>query len=93
MESTNVTLRMDKELKQEADELFADFGLSFSNAVIMFVKQALREQCIPFKVTRAGMEKYNEETRQAIKDVRERRHLSRPFNTVEELMEDLNADD
>ena len=34
---------------------------------------------------------YNEETMRAIDDVNNGRNLSRTFNTVEELMEDLNA--
>ncbi len=48
----NVTIRMDDNLKKQAEELFADFGLSFNAAMIMFVKQSLREQRIPFEITR-----------------------------------------
>ena len=89
MESTNMTLRVDTELKKQAEELFSDLGLSMSAAITVFMKQAVREQRIPFTVSRG----YNEETIQAIENVRNRQNLSRGFSSVQELMEDLNADD
>lgn len=89
MESTNMTLRVDTELKKQAEELFSDLGLSMSAAITVFMKQAVREQRIPFSVSRG----YNEDTIQAIENVRNRQNLSRGFSSVQELMEDLNADD
>lgn len=89
MESTNMTLRVDIELKKQAEELFSDLGLSMSAAITVFMKQAVREQRIPFTISRG----YNEETIQAIENVRNRQNLSRGFSSVQELMEDLNADD
>lgn len=52
METTNVTLRMDKDLKEEADRLFADLGLNMSSAVNLFVRKAIRVQGIPFEIKR-----------------------------------------
>lgn len=52
MNNVNVTLRIDEQLKKQAEELFSDFGLSFNAAITMFLKQAVREQRIPFEVTR-----------------------------------------
>ena len=54
METTNVTLRMDKTLKESADQLFGSLGLSFSSAVNLFVRKALRTQSIPFEVSMSG---------------------------------------
>ena len=51
MANTNVTIRIDEDLKEEADGLFDDLGMSFTTAVNVFVKQALREQRIPFEIT------------------------------------------
>ena len=51
METTNVTLRMEKGLKESADQLFNSLGLSFSSAVNLFVRKALRTQSIPFDVS------------------------------------------
>lgn len=49
---TNVTIRLDENLKKQADDLFSDFGLSLNSAINMFIKQSVREQRIPFEVTR-----------------------------------------
>jgi DNA-damage-inducible protein J len=51
VETTNVTLRMEKGLKESADKLFASLGLTFSSAVNLFVRKALRTQSIPFEVS------------------------------------------
>ena len=56
----------------------------------IFAKQAVREQRIPFPTF---MEVPNADTIRAIEDVRQRRNLSRSYSSVEELMEDLNAED
>lgn len=52
MSNVNITLRIEEQLKKQAEELFSDFGLSFNAAITMFLKQAVREQRIPFEVTR-----------------------------------------
>lgn len=52
MANINVTIRMDEELKAQADELFADLGLNLSTAITLFAKQAVREQRIPFEIRR-----------------------------------------
>ncbi|MCL2754580.1 MAG: type II toxin-antitoxin system RelB/DinJ family antitoxin [Oscillospiraceae bacterium] len=48
--TSTVSLRMDVDLKKQAEDLFADLGLNMSVALTMFVRQAVRERAIPFKV-------------------------------------------
>lgn len=86
--STNI--KIDPVLKQESQALFESLGLNLSTAVNMFLRQAVREQAIPFRV---GSSVPNAETIKAIEDARKGIGLSRSFSSVEELMEDLNADD
>ncbi|MDR0917083.1 MAG: type II toxin-antitoxin system RelB/DinJ family antitoxin [Oscillospiraceae bacterium] len=45
-----VNIRIDDKLKDEADALFKQLGLSFSSAVSVFISQAVRERAIPFKI-------------------------------------------
>ena len=47
--SVNVTFRMDRKLKAQADELYASLGMDMSTAVNMFVRQCLRERQLPFQ--------------------------------------------
>ena len=48
--TTNISIRMDAELKSQADALFAELGMNLSTAFNIFVRQSLREGGIPFAV-------------------------------------------
>lgn len=50
MEATNVTLRLDKDLKEQADALYKELGLTFTAAVNLFLRKSVRTQSIPFDV-------------------------------------------
>ncbi len=69
------------QLEESAREALAACAASQSLSLEEFARRILIEQ--------AGC--CNEETKQAIDDVNHGRNLSRTFNTVEELMEELNA--
>ena len=86
--STNI--KIDPTLKEQSQSLFESLGLSLSAAINIFLRQAVREQAIPFRV---GNPIPNLETLQAIEDARKGVGLSREFSSVAELMEDLNAVD
>lgn len=86
----NLTMRIDDELKKQAEELFNELGMNMTTAFTIFAKQAVREQRIPFNIT---MDIPNADTIRAIEEVRNGVNVSRIFSSVEELMEDLNADD
>lgn len=49
--SSNISIRMDSDLKAAAEELFAELGMNLSTAFNIFVRQSLRERGIPFKIT------------------------------------------
>lgn len=46
----NVNIRMDKDIKEQADNLFAELGFNLTTAVNAFVRQSLRERAIPFQI-------------------------------------------
>ena len=48
--TTNISIRMDTELKAQADVLFAELGMNLSTAFNVFVRQSLREGRIPFDI-------------------------------------------
>ena len=47
----NVSFRIDRELKEQADNLFADLGMNMTTAFNVFLRQAVREGRIPFEIT------------------------------------------
>ena len=49
--TTNISIRMDSDLKAQADALFAELGMNLSTAFNVFVRQSLREGKIPFEVS------------------------------------------
>lgn len=89
MAKVTTTITIDSNIKAQAQELFADFGLDLSTAINIFLRQTVRENAIPFEITRNVP---NEETKRAIENVRNGKELSKSFNSVGELMEDLYAD-
>ena len=50
MEAVNVTVRMERQMRDDAASLFSELGVSTTQAINMFLKQAVREQGIPFEV-------------------------------------------
>ena len=63
--TTNISIRMDTELKAQADALFGELGMNISTAFNIFVRQAIREGGIPFKIK---LDKPNAETAAAIRE-------------------------
>lgn len=49
--TTNISIRMDSELKAQADTLFSELGMNISTAFNIFVRQALRDGKIPFEIS------------------------------------------
>lgn len=50
MTKKSITFQIDSELKEEAEKLFSEFGMSLEEASIVFIKQCLREKRIPFEI-------------------------------------------
>jgi len=50
MAQTNLTIRIDENIKQEAETLFSRIGLNMTTAITVFIRQAIREQAIPFEL-------------------------------------------
>ncbi len=50
METVNVTVRMERQMRDDAAKLFSELGISATQAINMFLKQAVGEQRIPFEV-------------------------------------------
>lgn len=88
MKNVNVTLRVDGELKKQADALFAELGMNLSTAFNIFLRQSVREQQLPFKVSKNVP---NAVTLAAMDAAETNEDIYGPFDTVSSLMEALNA--
>ena len=52
MKTVNVTFQIDEDTKKQADMLFDDLGMNLSTAFSIFLKQSIREQGLPFMVSK-----------------------------------------
>ena len=52
-ETTNLNIRIDRELKEQAEVFFDELGLNMSSAFNIFVRQSLRQGKIPFEISLA----------------------------------------
>lgn len=50
MGNVSTNIKIDSELKKQAQELFNEMGLTLTSAVNLFLSQAVREKAIPFKI-------------------------------------------
>jgi len=87
--TTNVSIRMDVNLKKQAEELFSDLGLNMTVAMTMFLRQAIHNQGIPFKISRVP----NAETVAAMLEADRIAHdpSVKGYTDLNELFKDLKS--
>ena len=79
-----VTARVDENVKKEAETLFKKMGLNMSTAMNLFLKKCILEQGIPFE-----LKVPHEETLKVLDEVEKGIGLSKTFDSIDELTEDL----
>ena len=67
MATTNLNIRTDKEIKDQADRIFSELGLNMTTAINMFLRSTIRENGIPFALK---LDVPNETTAAAIEEGR-----------------------
>ena len=88
--TTNMSFRVDKNLKKQADELFKNLGMNTSVALNMFLTQSVREQGIPFV---ASAKKPNAKLIKAMEEVEaieSGKIKAKKYKTFEEAIEDID---
>jgi DNA-damage-inducible protein J len=70
-----IRARVDPELKEEAEAVLDQLGLTASDAIRLFYKQVVLQKGLPFKV-----EITNRETLEALENIRRRRNLKAARN-------------
>lgn len=90
MSMKNLNIRIDEDLKTKAEDVFSELGMNMTTALTIFLKTSVRYGGIPFELR---LDIPNVETAQAIEDVNNNKGLSQTFDSVSEMMGDLNAED
>ncbi len=91
--TANLNIRMDPEIKAEAEALFSTFGMTVSDAVNIFLHQSLLEGGLPFAVRQP---RYNAETEAAMAEARailDGRIPAKRYDSVQDMMAAIDAGD
>ncbi len=86
---SNVSFRIDTQLKNEADALFQSLGLNMTTAFNIFLRQSVREGRIPFEITTRA---FNKETLDAFEEIiQSKKDPNRKvYNNSKELFDELD---
>ena len=90
MESTNLNIRTDKNVKAAAEKIFEELGLNMTTAVNIFLRQTIRENGIPFDLK---LNVPNETTAAAIEEGRKLAYDkdAKGYTNMDELKAALKA--
>lgn len=90
METVNISIRMDAELKKQAETMLSDMGLNMTTAMNMFLRQVVRQGRIPFEI---ATDIPNAETVAAIKEMDDMisgKIPAKKYASTDELFKDLD---
>lgn len=91
MATVNMSIRMDTELKKQAESMLADMGLNMTTAMNIFLRQVVRQGKIPFEI---ATDTPNTETLAAIQEVDDMisgKIPSKKYTSTDELFKDLES--
>ncbi len=91
MSQTPVTIKLDSNVKQEAQKLAKSLGLSLSAIVENKLKEVIRDRKVVFEEELILNDRTAKELLEIEADVKAGRNMSGPFKTFEELEEHLNS--
>lgn len=87
MSKTSMSIRLDSEVKEQAQQVFNNLGMDMTTAINIFLRQAIQYQGLPFDVRLDE----NRKLLQVLTDLDQNRNISQSFESVSDLMEDLRA--
>lgn len=90
-ETTNINIRMDRQLKEQAEKLFSELGLNMTTAFNIFLRQAVRQNSIPFEIT---LNTPNDRTIAAMEEAEllSRNPEARKYASFADLLKEVEAD-
>ncbi len=91
MSATNLSVRVNADLKKDVESCLEDMGLNMSTAINMYLKQIAKLRAIPFQVT--ANPQLNKTTIAAIEEGERIAHdpSVKGYRDIDSLMEALNS--
>lgn len=90
-ETTNINIRMEKPLKEQAERLFAELGMNMTTAFNIFVRQSVRQGKIPFEISLTSINNPNLQARMEFKRAFEIAQAQSVINGTDKMtMDEIN---
>jgi DNA-damage-inducible protein J len=91
MAESNLQIRMDSELKKEAEKILEGVGLNMPTAIRVFLKKVVATRAIPFPISEKGSAytftpQQEREILEAAREANKPGKLSGPFKTAKEMI-------
>lgn len=91
--TANINVRIEPEVKQQAEDLFSSFGISVTDAINIFLRTSIMEGGFPFKIRKT---RFNAETLAAMQEARDimsGKIQAKSYKTTDALIKALNTED
>ena len=90
--TANINIRIDPEIKMQAEQLFSCFGITITDAINIFLHKSIMEGGLPFEMRQP---RYNAETEAALDEARaimDGRVQAKRYSSAHALFEELDAE-
>ncbi len=91
--TANINLRIEPDVKAQADAVFSSLGISITDAINVFLHASIMEGGFPFQPKQP---RYNRETllaMQEAKDIMAGKVEAKRYSSLSDLLEDMDAGD
>lgn len=88
MKQTTITIRIDEDLKKQAEVLFNEMGMNLTTAYTIFTKAVVRQGKIPFEISARNPNKETLEAMKEAKNISNDNNI-KYYNTANEMIEDI----
>ena len=91
-ETTNLNIRIDKNLKEQAENFFGELGMSMTTAINIFMRQSLRQGKIPFEISISPDPFYSQSNmtvlRRSIQEANEGKFITKTLDELQAMEEE-----
>ena len=90
--TANINIRTEPETKSGAEQLFASFGISVSDAINIFLHQSLMVGGLPFEVRQPRFNAETEAAMQEARDIASGKISAKRYDSARALLDDLDKE-
>lgn len=90
--TANINVRIDPQVKKDAECLFSSFGLTITDAINIFLRKSIMDGGLPFELKQP---RYNAETEAAVSEARSigsGKIQAKRYTSASELFEELDKE-